>query len=290
MNRQDIDAKCDQIIDWFIRKHNKWVQENKLVSWAEKLGIKLNYNGMLDERQLFHLFVLAVLWNSRPTYRVEKGEKVFLDIKDEYALSNFKNALKDNNTRELLKEIAYIKIGNSSVFNILSFIVNGEINGKPVWSRIKEILDLGKVGDKNSDVSRLKWLYHIFNPTNGRRYYEGKAYLTKKIFLIFREIRIQFRASGKYQYHPAICCVPDRHVQQALIKLGILDSERNGVNGFLEVSKIIAEYFCRPPYELYDLPLFLANREEHSPLNKNVSSSLKQSLENEDLDICPKRG
>jgi hypothetical protein len=289
MDRQDVDARCDQIIDWFVREHNEWVEENKLVSWARKLGIDLNRNDSLDENSLFHLFVLAVLWNSCPTYQAERGEEVFEEIKDTYTLTNFRDAVTDRNIQNRLIEIARKEIKNIGIFNILNFITNGKVDSIPVWARIKNILTSENIGDKDSDVTRLKNLYRLFNPER-ERYYTGQAYLTKKIFLIFREIRIQFRQFETFQYHPYICCVPDNHVQQALIKLGILDPMGNGVNGFLEVSKIVAEHFCQSPYELYDLPLFLTNKEKHSPLNQNVNSSLKQSLKDGDLGICPKCG
>jgi len=259
--------KRNQIINWFLRKHKEWVRDNKLVPWAEKLGIRLNYNGTLDESQLFHLFVLAVLWNSRPTYRAEKGEEVFLNIKDEYTLSNFRKAPGDDNLWRVLKEIADRKIGNPSVFNILNFVTNGKVNNYLVWVRVKEILNSEGMGAKNFDENRLKRFYYIFNPKNEKRYYKGDAYLTKKVFLIFREIRIQFRNLGKYQYHPAICCVPDNHVEDAITDPAIFGliskSEKYGmerVEWLLKISEKVAELFCKPPYELYDLPIFLAHK------------------------------
>lgn len=74
MHDRDVGVKCNQIIDWFVKNHNEWVEENRLVSWAEKLGIRLNCSDTLDEGSLFHLLVLGVLWNSCPTYRVERGK------------------------------------------------------------------------------------------------------------------------------------------------------------------------------------------------------------------------
>lgn len=259
-------GKCNQIINWFMNEHSELVEDNKLVSWACKLGIRLTHNGKLDESQLFHLFVLAVLWNSKPTYQAERGERVFRDIKDTYTLSNFRKASHDDETREQLMDIAREKITNSSVFNILDFIVNGEIDNNSVWGRIREILNSRNVGNEIYDVNRLKQLYFIFNPEKRRRHYEGDAYLTKKTFLVFRELRIQFRELERYQYHPSICCVPDSHVEESITNiLGILIKskkyETEKVEWLLKISRKVAECFCRTPYELYDLPLFYAHKE-----------------------------
>jgi len=287
MYGQDVDTKCNQIIDWFIKEHNEWVEENKLVSWAKELGINLNRNDSLDENALFHLFVLAVLWNNRPTYRAERGEEVFKKIKDIYTLTNFRDITFNRNIHNRLMEIARKEIKNIGIFDILNFIANGRVSKTPVWTMIKNTLISENIGDKDSDVARLKNLYHLFNP--GReRYYVGRAYLTKKIFLIFREIRIQFRECGKLQYHPSICCVPDTHVQEALIKLSTLDNKQSTFEGFLKVSKIVAEYFCKTPYELYDLPLFFANKEGIlQTVSKSKLKKSYQKLKGRDADICP---
>jgi len=68
---------CRRIIGWFEEGYREWLDGSRLLSRAQKLGIKLERNGVLDEGQLFHLFVLAVLWNSKPTYRAEIGVSVF---------------------------------------------------------------------------------------------------------------------------------------------------------------------------------------------------------------------
>lgn len=292
MNEQDLHHKCNQIIDWFVENHNKWVEENKLVSWAGELGIKLNYNDTLDENALFHLFVLGALWNSRPTYRAEKGEEVFRKIKDTYTLKKFRDAYSNKETRKILIQIAREEIKNEGIFNILNFIANGNVNDAQVWANITNLLTSNNIGERDSDVNRLKRLYYLFNPTTGKRYYEGQAYLTKKIFLIFREIRIQFKKSGKFQYHLSICCIPDSHVQQALIKLGIPYKEQNKIEELLKVSEIVAEHFCKFPYELYDLPLFFANKENilQNILQLKPENIFSGTVCGEDAGICPKCG
>lgn len=292
MNEQDLHSKCNQIIKWFVRNHNEWVKENKLVSWAEKLGIKLIHNDTLDENSLFHLFVLEVLWNSRPTYRTEKGEEVFRKIKDTYTLTKFRDAYSNEETRKRLTQIARDEIGNEGIFNILNFIVNGNIDNVQIWSEITNILTSENIGDKDFDMNRLKRSYYLINPPPSRKY-EGQAYLTKKVFLIFREIRIQFRKSGKFQYHPSICCVPDSHVQQALIKLDILDKRQKQIEGLLKVSEIVSKYFCEFPYELYDLPLLFANKENFLQNILQLKSEEKVTSKQdfvESAGICPMCG
>ncbi len=293
MNEQDLYSKCNQIIDWFVRNHNEWVKENKLVSWAERLGIKLIHNNTLDENSLFHLFVLGVLWNSRPTYRTQKGEEVFRKIKDTYTLTKFRDAYSNEETRKRLIQTARDEIGNEGIFNVLNFIANGSIDNVQIWPEINSILTSENSSYKDFDVSRLKRLYYLINPPNRKRNYDGNAYLTKKVFLIFREIRIQFRESGNFQYHPSICCVPDSHVQQALIKLGILDKQQNQIEGLLKVSEIVSEYFCEFPYELYDLPLFFANKENFLQnilqLKSEEEVASKQDFV-ESAGICPMCG
>jgi len=245
--------KYNELIDWFTKRHGEWVQDNKLISWAEKLGIKLNHDGMLDEEELFRLFVLAILWNNSPTYPAEKGERVFKNIKDEYTLSNFRDATYNCQLKERLKQISLVTIQNFHIFNLLMFIAN-ENN---VRAEIRQILTSPKIGDKESDLKRLRQLWDIFNNTR------KDAYLTVKTFLIFREIRIQFRDAGKYQYHPAICCVPDSNVRKALAKLGLIqDAEKKDFHNLVIASRIVAEHFCKDPYELYDLPLFFWHKEK----------------------------
>jgi hypothetical protein len=102
------------------------------------------------------------------------------------------------------------------------------------------------------------------------RPYNGEAYLTVKAFLIFRELRIQFRDSGKYQYHPIICCTPDRHVRRALKALRLLDNTSHDMNNLIHASEIVAKHFCTDRYELYDLPLFFWNRERKPDLNSET--------------------
>jgi len=251
--RNDIAAyKCNRIIDWFTKRYGEWVLDNKLVSWAEKLGIKMNRDGMLDEEELFRLFVLAILWNNPPTYPAEKGERVFKNIKDEYTLSNFREATHDCQIKERLERIALVTIQNFHIFDLLMFIANEN----KVWAVIRRILTSPKIGDKESDQKRLRQLWGIFNNTR------KDAYLTVKTFLIFREIKIQFRDAGKYQYHPAICCIPDSNVRKALAKLRLIQgADRTDFQSLTKCSRTVAEHFCREPYDLYDLPLFFWHKE-----------------------------
>ena len=162
------------------------------------MGIRLNCSDTLDEGSLFHLLVLGVLWNSCPTYRVERGEAVFRKIKGSYTLKRFKESHSNTETREILIQKAKKEIKNEAVFNILDFAVNGIVNNTQVWTKINDILTSKNSGDGTSDVNRLKHLYYIFNPINEGRYYEGQAYLTKKVFLIFREIRVQLRNPANF--------------------------------------------------------------------------------------------
>lgn len=275
-----------EVIEWFTKVHKKWVKDNGLISWAGKLGIELNRNGILDEDQLFHLFVLAVLWNNKPTFRAEKGERVFLDIRKKYTLEKFLKAIKDNSIAVGLRKIASKNIRNSDVFNLLMFIVNGNVDGKPVWAMIKEALNFPNIGHREDDMCRLKQLYGLFNP----RRYEGRAYLTVKIFLIFREIRIQFRNSGKYQYHPMICCVPDSHVREALIRLNILGETGSDIDNLLEASDIVAQYFCKESCELYDLPLFLWHKESVGKASLRSKIKQNRSSQGKYAGKCPQCG
>jgi len=244
----------NEIAQWFIREYGAWAKDHKLVSWAEKLGITLNCEGTLDEEELFHLFVLAVLWNNPPTYRTQIGEKIFRKIKDEYTLSNLKVATVFRN-KELLEHLAFEEIGDlkhtRAILNLLMFIASENI-----WMKIKQILDSPKIGNEECDLERLRHLWDLFN--SPRR----EAYLTIKIFLVFREIRIQFRDTGMYQYHPAICCIPDSHVRKALAKLKLIqDAKRTDFQSLASCSRTVAEHFCRGLYDLYDLPLFFWHKE-----------------------------
>lgn len=236
-----IHNRVDQVIPWFISEHKDWLEDSKLVSWAEKLGIHLNHQGAIDEEELFHLFVLAVLWNNDPTYPAEKGEQVFREIKREYTLRNFREAEQNDLLAKELNSIAHNFIGNPDVFSLLMFIANGRANDGNIWTKIRGILNFPGIGYKADDVNRLKELFGVFNP----RKYRGNAYLTVKTFLIFREIRIQFRNIGKYQYHPAICCIPDSNVRNALRKLDLLEKPGTDINSLISSSKIVAEYFCK---------------------------------------------
>jgi len=251
-----------EIIEWFKKEHGrKWVSDNKLVSWSRKLGIELNHDGRLNEEELFHLFVLAVLWNNEPTYRADKGEGVFKDIKGEYTLSNFREAVNNRQIEARLEQIAIQDIQNRRVFDLLMFIAMGG----NVWTGIKQILNSPEIGDRHSDLIRIKKLWGIFN--NPRR----GAYLTVKTFLIFREIRIQFRNTGRYQYHPIVCCVPDYHVREALKELDVLHEIKKDLNSLLTVSEIVAEHFCKEPYELYDLPLFFWHKYKFQHQNNLIA-------------------
>lgn len=81
-----------------------------------------------------------------------------------------------------------------------------------------------------------------------------------KAFLIFRELRIQFRDERKYQYYPAICCIPDSIVRNALSKLGLLDRTGTDLDNLIQAGELVAKHFCNERYELYDLPLFFRYR------------------------------
>jgi len=125
-------------------------------------------------------------------------------------------------------------------------------------------LTFPKIGDKESDLKRLRQLWAIFNNTR------KDAYLTVKTFLIFREIRIQFRDTGKYQYYPAICCVPDSNVRKALAKLGLIqDAEKKDFHNLVIASRIVAEHFCKDPYELYDLSSFFGVKKKIVKSNRS---------------------
>ena len=242
--------KTEEIIKWFIREHSDWVEDKSLVSWAEKLGIKLNHNGRLSEDELFRLFVLASLWNNTPTFCTEKGEEAFKRIRGEYTLRNFREASHNSNVRDRLKILADKTIGNIGIFSLLDFIAR-EDN----WKLIKQILTFPTIGDRHDDQRRLKKLWMLINDP------PKEACLKVKLFLIFREIRIQFRNTSRYKYHPAICCVPDSHVRMALANLGLIENpKRYDLESYIRFSEIVAEHFCRKPYELYDLPLFFCTK------------------------------
>lgn len=265
---------CTEIAEWFIKRHKEWTQENKLVSWAQKLGIVLNDHGTLKHGQLFHLLVLAILWNSKPTYEVEKGVEVFGHIKEKYTLQNFDEAVRNQQLRNELRLLAHDVIGNSAVFNALSFATQGTIGAESVWSRIIMTLEAPEIGSKDHDLRRLRGLYGIFDPKNGLRQYKGKAYLTVKAFLVFRELRIQFRDEKKYQYCPEICCIPDSVVRNALSELDLLDDTGTNLDNLIHASELVAENFCNERYELYDLPLFFRYRKAKRSQNSRVINSI----------------
>jgi len=242
--------ECSKIARWFIETHNELVHDNRLKSWAEKLGIKLNNNGILDERQLFHLFVLALLWNNPGTYGAKKGEKAFRNIRDKYTLENFVRATKNESLANELRT-ADDSLWNPNVFNTLLFIAGGQVKGERIWKKIQHTLISPIIGNKKSDLDRLKQLYDIFNPKPSER-----AYLTVKTFLIFREVRIQFRNTKKFQYHPSICCIPDSRVRNALKRLNLINNIGNDFKTLRSASEIVSQHFCEGSYELYDLPLF----------------------------------
>ena len=274
---------CKKIVEWFVERHKEWTDDNKLLSWAEKLEINLKRKGKLDDDQLFHLFVLAALWDNKPTYKVEKGEQVFKEIKNDFTLQNFRNAAQNTMTKERLRSIAYDTIQNPKVFNLLMFIANGKLNGESVWVKIRKILESPVIGNKEDGVTRCKQLHQIINQRKGEM-----ANLSKKLFLIFRELRIQFRRTGKYQYHPAICCVPDSHVQQALLELGLLNKVGRDINHLIKASEIVAEHFCTKGYELYDLPLFLWHREKEQNSQKETGPT--RPIRSGTSGTCPRCG
>lgn len=230
------------------------------------------------------MFVLAILWNNKPTYRAEIGEKIFRKIKSEYTLDNFQRAAQDNDVKNRLRKIAAEVICNTQVYELLTFIANGTLNGKVVWAIIKEILDFPVIGNEEDDLRRLKRLYELFNPS----YCNQRAFFTVKTFLIFREIRIQFREVGKYQYHPVICCVPDSNVRKALKVLGLLGDVKNDLNSMIMVSRLMADAFCTKEYELYDLPLFFWHREKGRSYSAGVSRT--RPTKGKYAGVCPKCG
>lgn len=247
--------ELNEIAEGFIEKHGDYIEDNKLKSWARKVGIKLENNGTIDQNGLFHLFVLAMLWNNPGTYGAKKGEEVFKSIGTKYTLENYVEASRNALLSTELNS-AHSSLWNPNVFNTLSSIATGYVGGERVWAKILRILTAPTIGNKESDTRRLELLYDLFNPWQKER-----AYFTVKVFLIFREIRIQFRTTGKLQYHPAICCVPDSRVRNALKKLNLIDNVGNDLGNLELVSAIVSENFCTPTYELYDLPLFFWYRE-----------------------------
>lgn len=154
----------NEIAEWFIKRHKERTQENKLVSWAQTLGIVLNDHGTLKHDQLFHLLVLAILWNSEPTYEVEKGEEIFRHIKEKYTLQGFHEAGRDEPLSNELRILARDVIGNPAVFNALWFATHGTIGAESVWSRIIKTLETPVIGSKEDDLLRLRRLHGISIP------------------------------------------------------------------------------------------------------------------------------
>jgi hypothetical protein len=248
-----------EIVNWFLKEHGEFVFNGGLVSWAGKLGIALNKYDEIDEGELFQLFVLAALWNNPPTFHAEKGVEVFQAIKQQYTLDRFRRAETEVELKGELRKIATEKIGNSDIFGLLMYVANGKSEKGEIWLEIKRILDRPHIGEQEEDVDRLLQLHRVFNP----RQYAGEAYLTVKVFLIFRELRIQFKELGRYQYHPAVCCIPDSHVRCALQEMELIVQNHTDIESLIRASKIVAENFCNQTYELYDLPLFFAHKENY---------------------------
>jgi len=110
------------------------------------------------------------------------------------------------------------------------------------WETVKRVLAQPETGKENDDIKRLNKLWMLFNSPS------KAAYLTVKLFLVFREIRIQFRKTGEYQYHPAICCVPGSHVRSALAEVGLIeDAKNNSLQSLIRCSKIVSEHFSKAP-------------------------------------------
>jgi hypothetical protein len=270
---------CSEIAEWFMQHHKECMNGNRLNSWAGRLGIELDRDGKLENSQLFHLFLLAILWNSEPTFKVEVGEQVFLKIKGEYTLANFDKTRQNESLSAEIALTASKVIGNQGTLNILRFLIRERGDIESVWSEILRILESPFIGNRRADVNRLRRLYHVFNPPHPPRPYSGKAYLTVKLFLIFRELRIQFRDTGKYQYHPIVCCPPDSRVRQALKALRLFDSKSNNIDARIHASEIVAKQFCNDRYELYDLPLFFWIREGKPHLSSTTRRLLNLASE-----------
>ncbi|MCW3985306.1 MAG: ogr/Delta-like zinc finger family protein [Candidatus Bathyarchaeota archaeon] len=278
--------ECAEIAEWFMKHHSDRVQNKRLLSWAGKLGIKLNCKGELDEDQLFHLFVLAALWNNEPTYEAGKGEQVFQTIKKDYTLEHFREAESKGEFREDLKNIAYKGIQNPNTFVLLKFIATGKTQRGNVWQEIRRVLELPGIGNKEIDINRLRQLYGIFNP----REYKAKAYFTVKSFLIFRELRIQFKETGRYQYNPIVCCIPDSHVRMELTNLNLIQQAGNDIDSLIAASEMVAKYFCTNAYELYDLPLFFWHKRSKKNTEKMVSQDQAGAIRGRSAGICPSCG
>jgi hypothetical protein len=184
-----------------------------------------------------------------------------------------------------LKRVAAESIGKVDIFDLLMYIANGRSEKGEIWNRIQQILKRSQIGELEADTGRLLELYGLFNP----RRYTGSAYLTVKLFLIFREIRIQFKDIGAYQYNPAICCIPDFHVREALRETGLLPESDNSIRSLIEASEIVANNFCSEEYDLYDLPLFFAHKENCLKTIIEQSDIAETVLQNQTVK-CPTCG
>ncbi len=235
-----------EITEWFVKEHSEFVDKNSLKSWASLLGIELQKNGDIDEDGLFHLFVLASLWNNKPTLRTNRGIEAFQAIKDKYTIENFRQAKNDPKLNNELRILASSEIGNSAIFNLLDYIANGDCVQGSVWREIKCILYLSGAGVLDNDTSRLMQLSSLFNGSPRR--YAGDAYLKVKLFLVFRELRIQFKEAGQFQFHPAICCISDSHVREALQELGLAQNVGTEISSLINASKLVAQIFCTGQY------------------------------------------
>lgn len=280
MNSEEIGR---EITKWFVKEHSEFVNQNSLKSWADLLGIKLQKNGDLDEDGLFHLFVLASLWNNHPTLRTNRGIEAFQATKDKYTLENFRQAQNDIALNRELRMLAAQEIGNSAIFNLLEYIANGTANRGSVWDEIKRILYASGAGIVDNDISRLMQLHSLFDGSSKK--YDGDVYLKVKLFLVFRELRIQFKTIGQFQFHPAICCVSDSHVREALQDLGLAQNIGTDLKSLINVSKLVAQVFCTEAYELYDLPLFFAHKEKI--IENIVEHRTKMSHSTEHAGNCP---
>lgn len=63
-------------------------------------------------------FILAILCNNKPTYRVKIEKKMFKEIKNQYPIRNFRRAAHDNNMENKLEEIASRVICNVQVYKL----------------------------------------------------------------------------------------------------------------------------------------------------------------------------
>jgi hypothetical protein len=249
--------KVQKIKAWFVAEHKDFVADNSVISWAEKLGVKLNNQNSLDERELFKLFTLAVLWNNQPTFKTEKGIEAFKKIENKYTLENFRSAKIDPELKLELKTIGSEEFRNLCIFDLIEYIANGDNDKGRIWLQINNILKAERIGDLEADKNRLLQLHELFSHSE----YARSAYLTVKVFLIFRELRIQFKKTGQYQYHPAICCIPDYHVISALQEIGLLKGFSKNIANQIHASEIVSHHFCNQTYDLYDLPLYFAHKD-----------------------------